>query len=82
MVDALEARGWLERRVTAEDRRTREPHLTAKGQKAVDRVIEAGVVHEERFTAGLDKDERAALAALLAKLAAVRGLIATAHSDF
>lgn len=30
MVDALEARGWLERRVTAEDRRTRELHLTRK----------------------------------------------------
>ena len=82
MVDALEARGWIERRTTAEDRRTRELHLTAKGRKAVDQIVEAGTAHEERFTAGLDRDERAALAALLAKLAAARGLMATAHPDF
>ena len=82
MVDGLETRGLLRRRVRAGDRRRRELHLTPAGEKAVRRILKAGAAHEERFTAGLDPEEREALAGLLRKVAAARGLISTVHPDF
>ena len=82
MVDAMEERGWIERRVRAGDRRTKELHLTAAGRKAVDRVMAAGAAHEDRFTAGLAPAERAALVDLLEKLSAARGLGPATHPDF
>ena len=82
MVDALEARGWLERRIRAGDRRTRELHLTAPGRKFVERILEAGAAHEEQFTRGLGAEERTALVNLLTKLATARGLTSRVHPDF
>jgi len=82
MVDAMEERGWIERRVRAGDRRTKELHLTAAGRKAVDRVMAAGAAHEDRFSAGLAPAERAALVDLLEKLSAARGLGPATHPDF
>jgi DNA-binding MarR family transcriptional regulator len=82
MVDAMEDRGWLERRVREGDRRTRELHLTPAGRRAVDRVMALGRAHEAKFTEGLEPAEKAALAALLNKLSAARGLGSTSHPDF
>lgn len=82
MVDAMEARGWIARRVRPGDRRTKELHLTAAGRKAAGRVMAAGAVHERRFTAGLEPAEKAALTRLLEKLSVERGLSATSHPDF
>lgn len=82
MVDALERRGWLERRVRSGDRRTRELHLTAAGRSAVERIVDLGAEHETAFTAGLEVEEREALIRLLTKLAAARGLLPTVHPCF
>jgi DNA-binding MarR family transcriptional regulator len=82
MVDALEAKGWLERRMRPGDRRTRELHLTAQGKAAVDRIMSVGADHEQHFAEGLDSEERQALIDLLTKVAAARGLISTVHPDF
>jgi DNA-binding MarR family transcriptional regulator len=82
MVDAMEKRGWLVRRLRTGDRRTKELHLTPAGRRAVDRVMALGRVHESRFTAGLEPGEKASLARLLAKLSVARGLMATSHPDF
>jgi DNA-binding MarR family transcriptional regulator len=82
MVDAMERRGWLERRIRPTDRRTRELHLTAAGRKAVERVFAAGRAHEEKFTSGLTAADRVALERLLDKLSAARGLSSTSHPDF
>jgi DNA-binding MarR family transcriptional regulator len=82
MVDEQEARGWLERRMREGDRRARQLHLTPHGRKVVQQIMELGVAHEERFTAGLNPAEREALATLLKKLAAARGLVSTVHPDF
>src|SRR5215467_2521163 len=69
MVDELERRGLVERRIRAGDRRLRELHLTSKGRQLVDRILDLGEGHEEQFTAGLAPSEREALVALLTKLA-------------
>ncbi len=82
MVDAMEERGWLERRLRTRDRRTRELHLTPAGRRAVDRVMSLGRAHEAKFTDGLDAAEKVALARLLNKLSVARGLMATSHPDF
>ncbi len=82
MVDAMERRGWLERRLREGDRRTRELHLTPAGRRAVDRVMRLGRAHEARFTEGLNPAEKTALERLLNKLSAARGLMATSHPDF
>lgn len=81
-VDTLQRKGWLERRVGRDDRRSRLLHLTARGRKLMDRMLALSLTHEERFTAGLTESERVRLARLLAKLAASRGLISTVHPDF
>lgn len=82
MVDDLEGRGWVRRRVRSNDRRTRELHLTAKGRAVVERILKLGEAHDLQFGAGLAEDERAALRELLEKLAAARGLVSTVHPDF
>jgi DNA-binding MarR family transcriptional regulator len=82
MVDELEEKGWLERRIRGRDRRTRELYLTARGRGLVDRIMTLGAAHEAQFTGGLKPAERKALADLLSKLAMARGLIPTAHPDF
>ena len=82
MVDAMEARGWIVRRLRRGDRRTKELFLTPAGRRAADRVMAQGRLHEERFTAGLEPAEKAALARLLDRLSVARGLSATSHPDF
>jgi MarR family transcriptional regulator for hemolysin len=82
MVDELEERGLVERRMRPGDRRMRELHLTARGRRLVDRIVDLGEIHETEFTAGLSASERNALIELLTKLAAARGLMSTAHPDF
>src|SRR5205814_3682235 len=61
MVDELEGRGLVERRVRPGDRRMRELHLTTSGRRMVDRILDLGEIHEEEFTGGLGADEREAL---------------------
>ena len=82
MADMLQGRGLLERRMREGDRRTRELHVSPEGLKMVARIMEVGAAHEERFAAGLKPEERRALARLLSKLAASRGLISTMHPGF
>ena len=81
LVDALEARGVVERRMSSGDRRRRSLYLTAKGRKLLDRVMAISDEHERALTRGLDPADRAALVKLLSKLAAKQGLGARAHPD-
>lgn len=82
MVDSLEGRRWLERRIRPGDRRTRELHLTDQGRAVVDRIFDLGEEHEAAFTNGLQPEERKTLVALLTKLAVARGLLPTVHPGF
>ena len=69
VVDALEQRGWVERRRGA-DRRTNGLWLTAAGRSFVARLRRRIEAHERRIAARLSSDERADLLALLTKLSA------------
>jgi len=67
VLDALEARGWLERRKGA-DRRTNGLWLTRSGRALLVRVKRRIAHHEARVTARLSGTERARLLVLLGKL--------------
>ncbi len=81
LVDALEGRGFLERRTNSADRRERSLYLSAKGRRLLDKVMNIASDHEHGFTKGLSAAERAALVRLLGKLAATQGLAARVHPD-
>ena len=67
VLDALEARGWVERR-KGKDRRTNGLWLTRAGRTLLARVKRRIADHEARVTACLSHAERERLLALLTKL--------------
>ena len=67
VLDALEARGWVERR-KGKDRRTNGLWLTRTGRTLLARVKRRIADHEARVTARLSRAERERLLALLTKL--------------
>ena len=67
VLDALEARGWLERR-KGRDRRTNGLWLTRAGRTLLFRVKRRIADHEARVTGRLTSAERSRLLALLGKL--------------
>jgi DNA-binding MarR family transcriptional regulator len=68
VIDALEARGLIERR-RGEDRRTNGMWLTRAGRSLLARTKRRIELHERRVAARLSGAERAQLVALLEKLA-------------
>ena len=82
LVDRLEARGWLERRTSARDRRSHALHVTDAGRAVLDRVAAVSRAHEDAFGRGLTPAERATAIELLGRIAAAQGLIAGVHPGF
>jgi DNA-binding MarR family transcriptional regulator len=82
LVDRLEAGGWLQRRLSTNDRRTRSLHLTRKGHRLVDRIMDIAVAHEDDLTRGLRARDRTDLVELLMRIARAQDLIPTSHPDF
>ncbi|MDR3476153.1 MAG: MarR family transcriptional regulator [Devosia sp.] len=68
LVDRLDARGWVERAVSAVDRRRQELRLTATGRADLDRARAMAVAHEERLLDGISSAERTTLAAVLGRI--------------
>ena len=68
IVDRLEERGLVNRRVSAQDRRSYALQLTPEGAKTLARLKKAAVDHEANAASALDDGERATLIALLQKL--------------
>lgn len=66
-VDRLEASGYVERSVCADDARSRRVRLTPAGLELIDGLVERHLANEHRLLAGLEPDERATLALLLEK---------------
>ena len=64
-VDGLIQRGWVTRRESAADRRSRLIALTDDGRAVVDRVLRARLKTLERFADELTPEERATLTAAL-----------------
>ena len=67
-VDRLEAKGLVERRASAEDRRARIVHLTRGGRKLINRVFAEHAADMERLASQLTATERATLIRLLKKI--------------
>ncbi len=75
LIDALEARGLVQRGRDREDRRRYALALTADGQALVERLATVAAETEERLFAPLDPDEKAQLVEYLGRLAAFHGII-------
>ncbi len=73
-LDRLEARGLVERRASAADRRSRTVHLTAQGRDLIDRAMTAHAANEARLLGALPARDRDALARLLGRLAESLGV--------
>ncbi|EHR50097.1 transcriptional regulator [Saccharomonospora marina XMU15] len=74
LIDSLDARGLVDRRRCAKDRRNHALHLTAKARTLLDGVREAAAAHEDEICAALDAGERSNLTALLERMARQQGL--------
>jgi DNA-binding MarR family transcriptional regulator len=69
-IDQLEKSGFVARVVNPEDRRSVLIALTDAGLRVIDEAVGAHVANQQRLTATLDDDEKAALDALLRKFLA------------
>jgi DNA-binding MarR family transcriptional regulator len=65
VVDRLEARGWLERRTSPEDRRARQLFLTRAGDEALAETIPAMLRAQEQILAPLTERQRVEFMRLL-----------------
>jgi DNA-binding MarR family transcriptional regulator len=79
LVDDLERKGLVERRVNASDRRARALHLTAKGRRVAEQVRTVGLAHEAAVCAPLDDAERDQLLGLLRRVADALGIQREVH---
>jgi DNA-binding MarR family transcriptional regulator len=82
LLDELGERGLVERRDSPNDRRSYALHLTDAGRAALEQVGRVAREHEDALCAALDPAERAALAALLARIAAEQRLAPGVHPGF
>ncbi len=67
-VDRLEAKGLVERRASANDRRAKIVHLTSEGRKLIKRIFTQHAADMERLAFELSAGERATLIRLLKKI--------------
>lgn len=79
-VDALEARGLLERRANPADRRARALYLTDEGRKLLAQAFELASELERHLCAGLDERERERLLASLQSVGAQLDIAPGTHS--
>lgn len=79
IVDELEGRGLLTRRLDPGDRRVRALFLTAKGREALAEGRRIAARHEQSLARGLSERDRDQLIALLRKLADSQGLPGGVH---
>lgn len=79
---SLEARGWIERRANARDRRASALHLTDQGRDMLVRIMVVSAEHEAELTRGLEPERRATLIDLLLAVATEQGLVRGVHPGF
>ena len=79
LLDHLEARGLVRRRLDASGRRVRFVELTDDGRRVLARAVEVAVGIEAALCAGFDAAEREAMIGRLQKLAANLGLTLGVH---
>lgn len=82
VIDAMEARGLVERRARPDDRRANALHLTRKGKSTLARLMTVSREHEAAMTEALTESERTTLGRLLATIARHEGLPQGGHPGF
>ncbi|TNF63225.1 MAG: MarR family transcriptional regulator [Burkholderiales bacterium] len=81
VVDRLETRGWLLRRTSASDRRSRELELTPAGLQALGQVVPAMLRAQQQILAPLSEDERRTFMRMLGRLVTENNALSRAPSD-
>jgi len=81
VVDRLEARGWLERRTSAEDRRARQLFLTRAGDQALAETVPAMLRAQEQILAPLTERQRVEFMRLLQVLVTQNNEMSRAPSE-
>ncbi len=81
VIDHLEGRGLVERRLHPTDRRSRTLHLTPLGRDVLQRATELAMGLEKTICAGLDADRRSELIEMLVDVADNLGLVQGLHPD-
>ena len=81
VIDHLEARGLVERRLHPTDRRSRTLHLTPDGRDVLQRATELAMGLEQTICNGLDADRRSELIEMLVGVADNLGLVQGLHPD-
>jgi DNA-binding MarR family transcriptional regulator len=82
MIDALEKRGLVTRRLDASDRRVYRLELSEAGREILAAIGRAANAHEDVMCAGLSEAERAQLRMLLEKVATRHGLAPGIHPGY
>jgi DNA-binding MarR family transcriptional regulator len=82
LLDQLEARGYVCRRLDPADRRVRLVELTEAGHAVLERAVEIGVRIEAALCQGFDVDQRESLISNLQKVAGNIGLTLGVHPGF
>jgi DNA-binding MarR family transcriptional regulator len=82
ILDNLEKRGYLERRSNLDDRRLYSLHLTKGGEEFLGRIGKVAREHQDALLAALSAEERAALGALLLRIADQQGLARGVHPGY
>jgi DNA-binding MarR family transcriptional regulator len=67
-IDALQRRGYVERREDERDRRVKRVRITPAGRRVLEGLMELRLNMLQRFTSTMSEQERAALSAALAPL--------------
>jgi len=81
VIDHLEGRGLVERKLHPTDRRSRVLHMTRKGDEVLARATELAMGLETTICAGLPEQKRQALLEMLAQVADNLGLQRGLHPD-
>ena len=81
MIDRLEARGWIERRVSPGDKRVRLLALTAAGTAHLKKMQPAMLRAQERMLAPLPKAERAVFMSMVQRVVAGNNAWSRAAKD-
>ena len=82
MIDALEERSLVERRVNADDRRQYSLYLTKEGEALMQDLGRIAREHQEDLLGVLSKEEREELGRSLSKLADAHGLTPGVHPGY
>jgi len=82
IVDHLEKRKFVERRLNPDDRRLYSLHLTKSGGEILERIGKVAREHQDALLSALSGEERNELATLLRKVANQQGLVPGVHPGY